>query len=262
MAHPEIYANRDGTESISTMWVEDKRLLCRRLDAKHRWKDLASHQDLRLTQDDVLLLSQASPRESPSEGLFNRMAEKRTNMLELYEYLHQADLLAVMNIVQKYIPPHYHVSSETDMLHDPLGEGNSLAPPVPAPPPPLSPLPAANQSPMSLLAPQDFHQAGLHNSLPGLSLDDSGHSIQQELDSMQIRAAHTIMATRNFDIADILKATNDFDEQYMIAKGAYSSVYKVNLMNTDFAAKVYYFYIVFGIVYYIVCRFGLQLCKI
>lgn len=62
----------------------------------------ASHQDLRLTQDDVLLLSQASPRESPSEGLFNRMAEKRTNMLELYEYLHQADLLAVMNIVQKY----------------------------------------------------------------------------------------------------------------------------------------------------------------
>jgi len=45
---------------------------------------------------------------------------------------------------------------------------------VPAPPPPLSPLPAANQSPMSLLAPQDFHQAGLHNSLPGLSLDDSG----------------------------------------------------------------------------------------
>jgi len=56
---------------------------------------------------------------------------------------------------------------------------------------------------------------------------------------MQIRAAHTIMATRNFDIADILKATNDFDEQYMIAKGAYSSVYKVNLMNTDFAAKVY-----------------------
>lgn len=40
MAFPGLYENRDGTEAISTIWVEDKRKLCLILDARDRWKDL------------------------------------------------------------------------------------------------------------------------------------------------------------------------------------------------------------------------------
>ena len=60
-----------------------------------------------------------------------------------------------------------------------------------------------------------------------------------ELNSNQRRAAHTIMATRHFDIEDIKKATENFAEKYLISKGQFSSIYKVVLLNTPFAAKVY-----------------------
>ena len=39
-AFPGIYENRDGTEEISKMWIEDKRKLCLILDARNHWKDL------------------------------------------------------------------------------------------------------------------------------------------------------------------------------------------------------------------------------
>lgn len=40
MAFRNLYENREGTEPINSMWVEDKRKLCIILDARDHWKDL------------------------------------------------------------------------------------------------------------------------------------------------------------------------------------------------------------------------------
>ncbi|XP_067936406.1 uncharacterized protein [Watersipora subatra] len=222
-------ANRDGNEPVNSMWIEDKRKLCRTLDARSLWRDLACNKDLKIAQEDVFILSQKEAVYSPTEGLLHIMANKRTTMLNLFFYLKEANLLSAMEIVKKYVPVQYHVYLQPDpMIFDQSMTTNPVGL-KPAVPPPLVEVDVC-AAPQRLRLPQD------HDSLSG---DDTFGGSLPALNSTQRRAAYTIIATRNFDIKELQDATENFADKYLISKGAYAAIYEVNILNTKFAAKVY-----------------------
>lgn len=60
------------------------------------------------------------------------------------------------------------------------------------------------------------------------------------LSSTQVRVGKGMITTRNFHYADIVKATENFSDKYLIdGKGVQSSMYRVTLNHTTFAAKVF-----------------------